>query len=217
MIVIHFILHINEYIASFIDSYGALTYLILFLVIFCETGLVFLPFLPGDSLIFAAATFSTAAYASTGHLNYWWLYGMFIVAAVVGDNVNYLIGRELGERIVKSQKIKFLNEKNLNKAYTFIEKHGSKAVFLARFMPIIRTIVPFVIGAGEMNWKKFTVYNLVGGVVWVTLFINLGYFFGNMVGDHFSLVMLGIIFLSLIPIVIEVIGNIVKKMRKVRG
>lgn len=208
MVIINFILHIDRYIDSFITSYGALTYLILFVVIFGETGLVIAPFLPGDSLIFAAGTF-----AGLGSLSYFWLYVLFTIAAVLGDNANYLIGKTIGKRIVESKKIKYLNETNLDKAHAFINKYGAKAVVLARFMPIIRTLVPFILGIGEMNYKKFTIYNIIGGILWVSLFINLGYFFGNIdvVRNHFSLVIIGIVMISALPIIIEVIRNIIKK------
>lgn len=210
MFLIDFILHIGDYIGNFIELYGAFTYAILFLVIFIETGLVIMPFLPGDSLIFAAG-----AFVALGQLNYFWVFILLIIAAVAGDNINYLIGKKIGQKIIESKKVKYLNEKNLNKAHDLINKHGAKAVLLARFMPIIRTIVPFIAGMGEMDHKRFTIYNFIGGIIWVTLFINLGYFFGNteVVKENFTLVILAIIAISLLPIVIEAIRNMVKKKK----
>jgi len=210
MFLIDFILHIGDYIGNFIELYGAFTYAILFLVIFIETGLVIMPFLPGDSLIFAAG-----AFVALGQLNYFWVYILLIIAAVAGDNINYLIGKKIGQKIIESKKVKYLNEKNLNKAHDLINKHGAKAVLLARFMPIIRTIVPFIAGMGEMDHKRFTVYNFIGGIIWVTLFINLGYFFGNteVVQENFTLIILAIIAISLLPIAIEIIRNMIKSKK----
>lgn len=199
MQIVDFILNIDSYIGGFISSYGLWVYLIIFLIIFCETGLVFLPFLPGDSLIFAVG-----AFAATGKLNIFVLYFVLIVAAIVGDSVNYLIGKRFGRKILEYKKIKLVKEEHLHKADEFISKHGSKATLLARFIPIIRTIVPFVIGMGKLEYKKFLKANIIGGVLWVTLFLGLGYFFGNLpiVKNKFSLIILIIIFVSISPIFI---------------
>lgn len=174
MVIVDFILHCDEYIGTFINNYGALVYLILFLVIFCETGLVFLPFLPGDSLIFAAGTF-----AGIGELNLFYLFILITGAAIIGDTVNYEIGKHFGRKLLNNKKFTIVKQENLDKADALISKYGSTAVFIARFMPIIRTIVPFVVGMGRLNYKKFITFNAIGGIVWVSLFLCLGYFFGN--------------------------------------
>lgn len=195
---IDFILHFDAYMQGFISSYGGLVYLILFGIIFCETGLVFAPILPGDSLIFAAG-----AFAGIGKLDYFVSLILITVAAILGDSLNYFIGHKFGKAILNSPKHKFIKQEHLDKSYQFVGKYGSKAVFLARFMPIIRTIVPFVLGIGELEYSKFLKYNILGGIVWVGLFLNLGYFFGNIayVKDHFSLIILTIVLISLLPII----------------
>jgi len=198
MIIVDFILHCDDYIGLFINNYGALVYLILFAVIFCETGLVFLPFLPGDSLIFAAGTF-----AGIGQLNFWILMILIISAAIIGDTINYEIGKHFGRKLLDNKKFTIIKKENLDKADALISKYGSLAVFIARFMPIIRTIVPFVVGMGRLNYKKFITFNALGGITWVTLFLCLGYFFGNIpfVAEHFSLIIIAIVFISIIPII----------------
>lgn len=208
MFIVDFILHCDEYIGQFINEYGALVYLILFLIIFCETGLVFLPFLPGDSLIFAAGTF-----AGLGQLNFFFLLMLLIFAAVLGDTINYEIGKHFGRRLLNNKKFTIIKKENLDKADALIAKYGSAAVFIARFMPIIRTIVPFVVGMGKLQYKKFITFNALGGIIWVSLFLSLGFFFGNIpvVEDHFSLIIIAIIFLSLLPIIIAFIKGKLKK------
>lgn len=198
MVIIDFILHCDEYIGQFINSYGGFVYAILFLVIFVETGLVIMPFLPGDSLIFAAGTF-----AGMGQLSFWLLFFLLIAAAVIGDVVNYEIGKHFGRKLLNNKKFVIVKQENLDKADALIAKYGSFAVFIKRFMPIIRTIVPFVVGMGRLDYKKFMIYNALGGVCWVALFLCLGYFFGRipMVADNFTIVVLGIVILSLIPII----------------
>ena len=198
MVIVDFILHCDDYIGLFINNYGALVYLILFAVIFCETGLVFLPFLPGDSLIFAAGTF-----AGIGQLNFWILMILIISAAIIGDTINYEIGKHFGRKLLDNKKFTIIKKENLDKADALISKYGSLAVFIARFMPIIRTIVPFVVGMGRLNYKKFITFNALGGITWVTLFLCLGYFFGNIpfVAEHFSLIIIAIVFISIIPII----------------
>src|SRR5215510_9092857 len=163
-------LHLDEYLAKIISDYGAWTYGILFTVIFVETGLVIMPFLPGDSLLFAAGTF-----AALCSLNVWSLIGLLIIAAITGDAVNYSIGHYLGER---AYNIKWIKKEDLDKTHAFFEKHGGKAIFLARFVPIVRTFAPFVAGIGRMSYRYFATYNVVGGIVWVLLFTSLGFFFG---------------------------------------
>jgi len=192
-----FILHIDAYLAQIISTYGAWTYAILFTIIFVETGLVIFPFLPGDSLLFAAGTF-----AALGALNIWFLMGLLMFAAVLGDTVNYSIGHYLGER---AYNIKWIKKEYLDKTHAFFEKHGGKAIFLARFVPIVRTFAPFVAGIGKMDYSYFITYNLVGGVTWVALFTLLGYFFGNLefVQKNFELVIIAIILISVVPMAYE--------------
>ncbi len=208
MEIIDFILHINEYIGTFINEYGNFIYVILFLIIFCETGLVFLPFLPGDSLIFAAG-----AFAAIGELNIFLLWILIVIAAILGDTVNYEIGKHFGKKILNNKKITIIKKENLQKAEDLVAKYGGAAVFIARFMPIIRTIVPFVVGIGQLHYPKFIKFNALGGIIWVTLFIIIGYLFGNIpaVKEHFTLIILAIIFLSLLPIIIAFIKNKLKK------
>ena len=190
-------LHLDEYLQTIITTYGAWTYGILFVVIFVETGLVVMPFLPGDSLLFAAGTF-----AALGSLNVWFIVGMMSVAAVVGDAVNYMIGHYLGER---AYNIKWIKREHLDKTHAFFEKHGGKAIFLARFVPIVRTFAPFVAGIGRMSYGYFATYNVVGGISWVFIFTLLGYFFGNIpfVRNNFELVIIVIILVSVLPMVFE--------------
>ena len=210
MPLIEFILHCDEYIGQFINDYGNFIYAILFLIIFIETGLVFMPFLPGDSLIFAAGTFS-----ALGQLNFWFLLVLIIVAAIIGDTINYEIGKHFGRKMLNNKKFTLVKQENLDKADALIAKYGSWAVFLARFMPIVRTIVPFVVGIGRLDYKKFISFNALGGITWVTLFLCLGYFFGNIpvIADHFTLVVLGIILLSVLPILIAFIKNRISKKK----
>ena len=190
-------LHLDEYLAQIITDYGMWTYGILFAVIFVETGLVIMPFLPGDSLLFAAGTF-----AALGSLNIWALIGLLIAAAFLGDTVNYSIGHYLGER---AYNIKWIKREYLDKTHAFFEKHGGKAIFLARFVPIVRTFAPFVAGIGKMSYGYFITYNIVGGVTWVLLFTLAGYLFGNIpfVKENFEYVIIVIILISVLPMVYE--------------
>jgi len=190
-------LHLDQYLDKIITQYGAWTYAILFIVIFVETGLVIFPFLPGDSLLFAAGTF-----AALGSLNVWYLVGLLMVAAVLGDTVNYSIGHYLGDR---AYNIKWIKREYLEKTHAFFEKHGGKAIFLARFVPIVRTFAPFVAGIGRMSYGYFITYNFVGGVTWVALFTYAGYFFGNIpfVRHNFEYVIVVIILISILPMVFE--------------
>jgi membrane-associated protein len=198
---IDFILHMDVHLNEIISNYGAWTYGILSGVIFMETGFVVTPFLPGDSLLFAAGTF-----AAMGSLNPFLLFGLLTTAAILGDTVNYHIGQYIGERAFSGE-IKFLKQEYLEKTQVFYEKHGGKAIILARFVPIIRTFAPFVAGVGTMKYRRFIAFNVVGGIVWVAIFISLGYFFGNIpfVKKNFELVIFAIIFISFIPPVLEVI------------
>ena len=208
MVIFDFILHCDEYIGWFINEYGLLVYLILFIIIFCETGLVFLPFLPGDSLIFAAGTF-----AGIGELNLGILFILIAAAAIIGDTVNYEIGKHFGRKLLNNKKFTLVKQENIDKADALIAKYGSLAVFIARFMPIIRTIVPFVVGMGKLDYKKFIMFNALGGIIWVTLFLCLGFFFGNIpfVADNFSLIIISIVFISILPIIIAFVKNKMSK------
>ena len=190
-------LHLDEHLANIINQYGLWTYGILFAVIFLETGFVVTPFLPGDSLLFAAGTF-----AALGSLNVYVLAGLLMAAAILGDTVNYSIGHYLGER---AYNIKFLKKEYFDRTHAFFEKHGGKTIFLARFVPIVRTFAPFVAGIGKMSYGYFISYNLVGGITWVLLFTFAGYFFGNIpiVKQNFEFVIVGIILISVVPIVLE--------------
>jgi membrane-associated protein len=187
-------LHLDEHLASIINQYGAWTYGILFFVIFMETGFVVTPFLPGDSLLFAAGTF-----AALGSLNVWFLALLLMLAAILGDTVNYWIGHFLGDR---AYSIKWIKKEYLDRTHAFFEKHGGKTIFLARFVPIIRTFAPFVAGIGRMSYGYFITYNFVGGIAWVALFTFAGYFFGNIpfVRKNFEIVIIAIILISVSPI-----------------
>ncbi|WP_238882628.1 DedA family protein [Clostridium sp. YIM B02551] len=204
------IMHIDKYLNLLVQQYGMLTYLILFLIIFMETGLVVTPFLPGDSMLFAAG-----AIAAMGAMNIFTLLIVVYIAAVLGDTVNYHIGKKLGNKILEKEEIRFINKEYLNNAQAFYEKHGSMTIVLARFIPIIRTFAPFVAGIGEMNYTKFIPYNMLGGGLWVTLFLGGGYFFGNLpfIQKHFSYVLIAIILISMLPAVI----TIIKEKRKKGG
>jgi membrane-associated protein len=190
-------LHLDDHLSAVITQYGTWTYALLFFVIFMETGFVVTPFLPGDSLLFAAGTF-----AGLGDLNLWLLLGLLIGAAFLGDTVNYWIGHYLGDR---AYKIKWIKQEYIERTHAFFEKHGGKTIFLARFVPIVRTFAPFVAGVGRMSYGYFVSYNIVGGVVWVVLFTVAGYLFGNVpfVQDNFTLVVIAIIFISIVPMIIE--------------
>lgn len=202
-------LHLDKHLSAIIQTYGAWTHGLLFFVIFMETGLVVTPFLPGDSLLFAAGTFASPALAGPDGkppLNIFFLWFLLCIAAVLGDTVNYWVGHFIGPRAFSGE-VRFLKKEYLDRTSEFFERYGGKTVVLARFVPIIRTFAPFVAGVGAMSYPRFIVYNLVGGIAWVTLFTFLGYFFGNLpfVQDNFSLVVIAIILLSVMPAVYEVI------------
>jgi membrane-associated protein len=192
-----------------IQQYGVWTYLLLFLVVFLETGIVVTPFLPGDSLLFAAGTF-----AALGSLEVGWLWGLLFVAAVLGDTVNYRIGYTIGPRAFHGQN-RFFKKEHLERTQQFYERYGGKTIFLARFIPIIRTFAPFVAGIGRMSYTRFVFFNVFGGFVWTVVFIFGGYYFGNipLVKKNFTLVILAIIVLSLLPPVIEFLRSYVQNVR----
>ena len=196
---IDFILHLDKYLSIIIQNYGAFTYLLLFLIVFAETGLVVTPFLPGDSLLFAAGTF-----AAIGSLNVWILFTILALAAILGDTINYSIGKYLGSKAFEKYP-KIFKKQYLDKTHNFYEKYGNKTIVLARFVPIVRTFAPFVAGVGKMKYLNFLIYNIVGGLAWVALFVFGGYFVGNIpwVNRHFTYVILTIIALSFIPILWE--------------
>lgn len=198
--IIDFILHLDKYLSLLIQNFGIGTYLILFLIVFAETGLVVTPFLPGDSLLFAAGTF-----ASIGALNVWWLFFLLSAAAITGDSLNYAIGKYMGPKVFRQKNARFLKKEYLDKTHDFYEKYGSKTIVLARFVPIVRTFAPFVAGIGRMSYLKFAFYNIFGGILWVGLLVFGGYFFGNIpiVRQNFSLAIIVIIILSILPMIIE--------------
>jgi len=201
---IDFVLHLDTHLNGLIQTYGFWSYLILFVVIFCETGLVITPFLPGDSLLFAAG-----ALAASGSLKIGWLFLILSAAAVLGDTVNYWIGKIVGPKVFSKEKSKIFKKEYLDRTHRFYEKYGTETIILARFVPIVRTFAPFVAGIGRMSYGKFLSYNIIGGVVWVALFTFGGYFFGNIpfVKKNFSLVIIAIILISLLPIAFEVMKH----------
>ncbi len=200
---IDFVLHIDRYLFDIVKQYDTWTYLILFAIIFCETGFVVTPFLPGDSLLFAAG-----AIAALGLLNPLFLLGLLIVAAFLGDTVNYWIGSAIGHKIYEKN-YRFIKRKYIDETHAFYEKYGGKTIIFARFIPIIRTFAPFVAGIGSMSYLKFIAFNIIGGILWVLSFVLIGYFFGNMsiVKSNFSLVIFAIIFISILPPIIGVLKH----------
>lgn len=198
------LLHFDEQLKNIISDVGPWSYLILFSIIFAETGLVIIPFLPGDSLLFVVGTL-----AGSGYLNIGIVYVTLLVAAILGDTVNYWIGHHFGARVFTKENSKLFNKKYLEKTREFYDKHGGKTIILARFIPIIRTFAPFVAGVGKMHYSTFLLYNVVGGFIWVTSLTFAGYFFGKwkVVQENFELAVLGVIFVSLIPVVIEFINH----------
>jgi membrane-associated protein len=204
-----FILHIDVHLGQIIATYGIATYAILFAIIFMETGLVFTPFLPGDSLLFAAG-----AFAALGSLNIALLLFLLFLAAALGDTVNYWIGHFFGKKIVAHPIIP-INEEHIKETQAFYKKHGGKTIILARFIPIIRTFAPFVAGIGSMSYSHFILYNVIGAALWVALATLSGYFFGNIpfVQKNFSLVIIGVVLISVLPILFEVVSRKLKKKK----
>jgi membrane-associated protein len=198
-----FFLHLDVHLESLMRDYQTTTYFILCLIIFCETGLIATPFLPGDSLLFAAGAITF----KTGILNIWILIPLLFIAAILGDNVNYFVGNKLGTKLFDMKGLnKILKREYLTRTEHFYEKHGGQTIIIARFIPIIRTFAPFVAGLGNMKYSKYISYCIVGGMLWVTLLTLAGYYFGQIpiVRDNFEIVILGIIFISLVPAVIQI-------------
>jgi membrane-associated protein len=205
---IDFILHFDTHLGEFINNYGGLTYLILFVIVFCETGLVVTPFLPGDSMLFAAG-----AFAAIGVLNVALLFVLLSAAAFLGDTANYHIGKKLSHLLAKKKKTRFIKQEYTNRTVAFFDRHGGKTIVIARFIPIIRTFAPFVAGSASMRYPYFIRYNLTGGLCWVALFTFGGYFFGNLswVKENFSVIIIAIILISLVPAIIMGIASQKKK------
>jgi len=201
--IVDFVLHIDVHLSELIRDVGPWTYVILFLIITGETGLVIAPLLPGDSLLFAAGSF-----AARGDLNLWVIYGSLAVAAVLGDALNYTVGRYLGPKLFhREEGPRFFKKENLDRTHYFFEKYGGATIIIARFLPIVRTFAPFVAGMGRMAYPRFFAYNVIGGIAWVALFTSAGYFFANIpfVKNHFPLVIVAIVLVSVIPTVAELI------------
>jgi membrane-associated protein len=207
--ILDFFLHLNVHLAAILAEYGTLTYAILFLIIFCETGLVVMPLLPGDSLLFAVGALG----ASTGQLDVYVVIALLIGAALMGDNVNYIVGKFFGSKVKAREKIGFFKREYIDKTEAYYDKFGGRTVIIARFIPIIRTIAPFVAGAGNMQYPRYLMFCITGALLWVGGLVTLGYQFGNLdiVKKNFELVILSIVAVSLLPIVIEVARNYLAK------
>lgn len=199
-----FVMHLDRHLAEIVAGYGAWVYVLLFMIVFCETGLVVTPFLPGDSLLFVAGTL-----AAVGNMDVWLLTGVLMVAAIIGDTVNYWVGHFLGPKVFHYEDSRFFKKKYLEKTHAFYEKHGGKTIIIARFIPIIRTFAPFVAGIGRMSYGRFIAYNVVGGVAWVLAFVFAGYFFGNIpfIKSNLSVVVVVIVILSIMPGVVEYVRH----------
>jgi membrane-associated protein len=197
-------LHLDKHLNEIIQNYGTWTYLILFVIVFCETGLVVTPFLPGDSLLFAAGTF-----AALGSLDVMWLFILLSIAAIVGDTVNFWAGYYVGPKVFSKENVRFLNKKHLERTHSFYEKYGGKTIIIARFIPIVRTFAPFVAGIGRMTYWRFITYNVVGGLLWVAICVFAGYYFGNLeiVRNNFSLVVIAIVLISVLPMLVELVRH----------
>ncbi|MDX1947135.1 MAG: DedA family protein [Pirellulaceae bacterium] len=208
---IDFILKFDEHLKAFVSDYGAWTYAVLFAIIFCETGLVVMPLLPGDSLLFAVGAFAAQP---DQPIEIWTAMGLLTIAAILGDTVNYHVGKFLGPKVLSGKLSRWLNPKHLERTQRFFEKYGGKTIIIARFVPIVRTFAPFVAGVGSMNYGRFLAYNVIGGVIWVVVCMQAGYWLGNIpiIKHNFELVVLLIIAVSLLPAVVEfVIHRFAKK------
>lgn len=206
-----YFLHLDEYLGIIISAVGPLTYVILFAIVFAETGLVVAPFLPGDSLLFVAGSLSGA-----GHLNIFAIYITLLAAAILGDTVNYWIGNKIGPRVFAKENSRIFKKEYLERTREFYEKHGGKAIILARFIPIIRTFAPFVAGVGQMHYRTFLAYNVTGAFIWVTGFVFAGYFFGGLqfIKENFHYTVVIIIIISFLPMVYEYLNHKKKKLTK---
>ena len=204
MWLVNFILHIGDHLQELVNNYGNWIYAILFAIVFCETGLVVLPFLPGDSMLFAAGTI-----AAVGDMNIFVLIGLLIVAAILGDFVNFEIGKHFGQKLFSNPNSKIFKQSYLQQTHDYYERYGGRTIIIARFIPIVRTFAPFVGGMGNMNYAQFARYNIVGAVLWVVSFTTLGYFFGQLpfVKEHFSWIMIAIIVFSVVPMIVEIIRH----------
>lgn len=210
---IDFILHLDNHIVELVQTYGYLVYAILFLIVFCETGLVVVPFLPGDSLLFMAGALSV-----NGTLNIFAVIIIFIAAAILGDALNYQIGKHFGTRIEHSDSPRFIKKENLEKTQDFFKRHGAKTIVIARFVPIVRTFAPFLAGAGHMKYSRFFSYNVVGAILWVLTFVMAGYLFGNIpfIKNNLTLIVIAMILLTLIPVGIYQIKDMIDKKKKAK-
>ncbi len=209
MNIINFILNIDKYIEIIIENYPFFTYFVLFGIIFIETGVVILPFLPGDSVLFAAG----AIIAKTGLMNPMLVLLLLYIAAITGDSLNYSIGKRLGNKVKENKKIRFIKMEYIERTSTFFDKHGHQAITIARFVPIIRTFAPFVAGVSEMKYREFLKFNILGAILWVSIMYGTGFFFGNIpfMKEHFSLIILAVIFVSFIPVFITLIKQLKKR------
>jgi membrane-associated protein len=197
-------LHLDKTLGGVIQDYGAWTYLILFLIIFCETGLVVTPILPGDSLLFAVGVF-----AARGDLDLHKVWPLLVAAAILGDNVNYWVGNFIGPKVFHYENSRIFKKEYLQKTHSFYEKYGGKAIILCKYVPIVRTFAPFVAGVGAMTYPRFLMFNVIGGATWVTLILGSGYFFGNIpvIRNNFSVVVVAIIFISILPAIVEYVKH----------
>ena len=211
---IDFIIHIDVHLAELVAQYGVWIYAILFIIIFCETGLVITPFLPGDSLLFVAGALCALP---SNHVNVHLLVLLLVTAAILGDASNYVIGRLFGKKLFSNPKSKIFKQSYLEKTHTFYQKYGGKTIILARFVPIIRTFAPFVAGMGHMNYKHFASYNVIGGMIWVPVFTYAGYLFGELpfVQENLKLLIVAIIIISILPAIVEILRAKLKKVKTV--
>ena len=209
--IIEFIFHIDKHLYVVINNFGVWSYALLFAIIFAETGLVVTPFLPGDSLLFTVGAFAAAGFFHIG-----WLFTVLVIAAIAGDSINYAIGKRIGDKVFHQNNSRIFRKEYLDRTHRFFEKYGGKAIILARFVPVIRTFAPFLAGVGKMNYGRFLLYNVTGGVLWVSAFVLCGFYFGNtpFVKNNFSMVVWIIIFVSILPAVIEVLKH---KMKPANG